>query len=332
MGKIQIDTDMLIVALEDQSSETNYYLDVKTGEIVVLTDFDIPEEDKYVYIDPIDSHESFRTMERFVDQLSEGRIKDDLSDALTRRKPFRQFKDTLHNYSDIREKWFLYHSQELKKTAHQWLQNMDIDADLLPLIEERKSKKREKRKYILSKMQIECLSSALELMYDEIKNDIATLVKTENAMEDLWLWNQLPPIGRAHLDLNMTFKLLISLITLVYKFHSEKNFKLGNRAEELLLHIAIENASGIAELYQDEIEDYNDFAIHTYEDFDFLMMYEQKFDGFDESPQGEMMGIGSLSPKDWFKTYNWPRKPHPFFWDQKDRLRFPANREITKDM
>ncbi len=41
MGRIQIDTDMLICALEDHNFEVHYYLDIKTGEIVTLTDLDI---------------------------------------------------------------------------------------------------------------------------------------------------------------------------------------------------------------------------------------------------------------------------------------------------
>ncbi|KKM72108.1 hypothetical protein LCGC14_1423800 [marine sediment metagenome] len=34
MDKIQIDTDMLICALEDHNFEIHHYLDIKTGEIV----------------------------------------------------------------------------------------------------------------------------------------------------------------------------------------------------------------------------------------------------------------------------------------------------------
>ncbi len=128
-----------------------------------------------------------------------------------------------------------------------------IKAELLPLPEERVSKK---KKYILSKKQIEYLSYAFDLMYDEIINDIKTLFIVE-------------------------------------------------------------------------MEDYGDFIQYAYEGLDFLIMYELKFDGFDESPQGEMMGIGSFSTKEWFKLYNKPRNHHPFFWDMNERLSFPANREIT---
>ncbi len=343
MERINIDTDMLICALEDNNIEVNHYLDIKTGEIVTLTELGIQEEDelsecidkeedRYIYIDPIDSRESFEIMERFVYQLPEGKSKNNLDEALRRRKPFRQFKDTLYDYPDIREKWFQYHNQELKKIAREWLQYNSIDAELLPLPEERIQEEKKKREHILSKKQIEYLSYGFDLMYDEIKNDIGTLSRNEKETDNTWLWDVLPPIGRAELNINMAFKLLTSLITFVYKFHIEEDFMLGNRAEELLLHIAIENALGIAEGDQVEIEDYNSFIGYFYEDTDFLMMYDQEYDGIDESTIGEMMSIGSLSPKDWFCPYNKPRRQHPFFWPDEERLKFPANREITDDL
>ena len=46
MERIQIDTEMSICALEDNNFEVNHYLDIKTGEIVTLTDLDISEEDE----------------------------------------------------------------------------------------------------------------------------------------------------------------------------------------------------------------------------------------------------------------------------------------------
>jgi len=184
------------------------------------------------------------------------------------------------------------------------------------------------KKRILSKNQIQYLSNAFDTIYDEIRNDIETLSKNENEQDNTWLWDQLPPLGRGDLDLNMAFNLLTSLITLVYKFHIEKKLMLGSRAEELLLYIAIEQAQALAEVDEVALEDFGDFIDCIFEDTDFLFLYEPEHDGIDQSPIGEMMRIGSLLPKDWFKSYNKPRNPHPFFWPDKERLKFPANIEI----
>ena len=114
MGKLQIDTDMFIYALEVHSYDIRYSLDIKTGEVVSL-------------------------MERFDVQLLEGKIKNELIDALGHRKSFRRFKDILVNDPEVRERWFVFHNQELKKIAQEWLEDNNIDAELLLLSEERRS-------------------------------------------------------------------------------------------------------------------------------------------------------------------------------------------------
>ncbi len=95
------------------------------------------EAERYIFIESIGSNESFRVMEQFVEQLPEEKARNDLFDALNRRKPFRQFKDTLLDYPNIREKWFLFHDQEFKRKAQEWLEDHNITAELLPLLEER---------------------------------------------------------------------------------------------------------------------------------------------------------------------------------------------------
>jgi hypothetical protein len=149
MKKIQIDTEMLIFALEDHSFENDYYLDVETGEIVALSDVDDlyeeeelresieTQEDRYLSIEPVDSRESFHIMEHFLDTLPAGRARDELATALNGHKPFRRFKDTLNNFAEIRNKWFLFHNQELKKIIQEWLHYNNVDAELSPLLEER---------------------------------------------------------------------------------------------------------------------------------------------------------------------------------------------------
>ena len=152
MMAIKIDTDMFIVALEDHNYETQYFLDTKTGEIEMLTELsDMPEEEelreqieseaeRYISIEPVGSNESFRVMEQFGEQLPAGKARDDLFAALSRRKPFRQFKDALLDYPDIREKWFLFHNQQFKAKVQEWLEDYNISAELLPLPEERNEK------------------------------------------------------------------------------------------------------------------------------------------------------------------------------------------------
>jgi hypothetical protein len=111
-------------------------------------------------------------------------------------------------------------------------------------------------------------------------------------------------------------------------FHNEKKFVLGNRAEEIVMSMVIDMAVEIASNERVAVDDYEDFREKYYEDLDFLFLYDLSYDGIDKSPIGKGLGIGSLEVKDWFEPFNAPRKPHPFFWPEKERLRFPGNKKV----
>ena len=150
MAKLKINMDELIFALEDQSYETEHFLDLKTGETVMLVDSDFIDEDddlresienepeRYLFIDPVNSGESYQIMEDFLNQLScNDEVISDLQNALYHSKSFKRFKDALSNYPEIREDWFKFHNQEMKETAKRWLEYNDIDAELLSLPDEK---------------------------------------------------------------------------------------------------------------------------------------------------------------------------------------------------
>ncbi|MEH3112963.1 UPF0158 family protein [Pedobacter terrae] len=61
----------------------------------------------YREIEQPDSRESFRMMEEFLDELPDNtRIKVKLIEALSKRKPFREFKYELDNSGEYRQLWF----------------------------------------------------------------------------------------------------------------------------------------------------------------------------------------------------------------------------------
>ena len=59
----------------------------------------------YIEIEPMESNESFRGMEYFIDEVQDNRLKEKLLNALSRKKPFANFKFLVEN-SDYRQKWF----------------------------------------------------------------------------------------------------------------------------------------------------------------------------------------------------------------------------------
>ncbi|WP_297090987.1 UPF0158 family protein [uncultured Draconibacterium sp.] len=56
-------------------------------------------------IEPMESHDSFKIMENFVDEIKDTNIQEKLINALNRKKPFANFKYLVED-SDYRQHWF----------------------------------------------------------------------------------------------------------------------------------------------------------------------------------------------------------------------------------
>jgi hypothetical protein len=144
MPKLQIEAPEFLYALSSGDQQISYYLDVQTGALIsVFGDMDDEEEDdeltprveedpdRYRYIDPVGSHESFRWMERFAYSLEDAEVRERLVDALDRPRPFRRFKDALMSFPEVREAWFRYEEERLREYAEGWLMSEEIEAELI---------------------------------------------------------------------------------------------------------------------------------------------------------------------------------------------------------
>ena len=149
---VPVNLEELATALTSDPSflEEAYFLDQETGEILILpenfpripeTEVDeaalmtgVPEEEitlrlqqarenprRFIRIEPLPPWESYDLMEKFVDSLPPGRVQDRLAKALTRRRPFRRFKDVLLDYPKVREQWFAFQDEHLHRWAREWL-------------------------------------------------------------------------------------------------------------------------------------------------------------------------------------------------------------------
>ncbi len=149
--ELKIDAEKLINALEDHNDSFDYFIDLENGNVVSLIRNDDEEEfeedpvvldgynheivennpDRFIFIDPIDSRESFKIMEDFVSTILNDLIKNTMSSALSKRKPFRNFKEELNHLPEIQKEWHQYHETEMEKIAYEWLKDNDIKAELL---------------------------------------------------------------------------------------------------------------------------------------------------------------------------------------------------------
>jgi hypothetical protein len=133
---LTIDLEELTWALNsrDPLGECSHWLNIESGTILSLigpdaddeTDEDTRDDDRWLFIEPIESSEAFRVMEDFVAQCGDDRLARALRQALQERKPFRRFKDVLASHPTQREAWFAFERQAMEVIARRWCEDHGI--------------------------------------------------------------------------------------------------------------------------------------------------------------------------------------------------------------
>jgi hypothetical protein len=109
------------------------YYNPKTDEIIAIPNFSsFSDEDEFrecfkkdlktvkknktdlIKIEVLESFESFKIMEQFIDQIDDLVFKTKLENILQNKKPFQNFKNSIDN-SDFRQKWFDFKKLKLEK-------------------------------------------------------------------------------------------------------------------------------------------------------------------------------------------------------------------------
>ncbi|WP_026776897.1 UPF0158 family protein [Polaribacter sp. Hel_I_88] len=117
----------------------NCYYNPKTNELITIPQSLENDEDEefmeffqetinkiknhkkdYIRIPVLESFESFKIMENFVDEISDKIFKNRLENMLQKRKPFRNFKDEVES-SVYREAWFAFRQKEMEKIVEEIL-------------------------------------------------------------------------------------------------------------------------------------------------------------------------------------------------------------------
>lgn len=155
--KIKVAVDVLEIAdsMEDQSNEieSQSYLDIETGEVKFVShevsnliesgsnDFsDLPEwqmdeveigkkvltdKSRFIPIPRLESHESFKFMEDFVDEVKDSKFRENLIDSLRGSRPFRRFKDCLSQDSDLEKQWYSFKNKKLQEVVKDFISSID---------------------------------------------------------------------------------------------------------------------------------------------------------------------------------------------------------------
>lgn len=130
------------MALGSHDPESQYFLNLHTGEVVFIGDEAVvgpiddfqtqinENPDRFRNIDPMSSSESWEIMADFIEQVPDCEATEKLTDAIRRSHPFRRFKDTLLYYPNIREEWFAFQEKAMLDHAQRWLDEEGIEAEL----------------------------------------------------------------------------------------------------------------------------------------------------------------------------------------------------------
>ncbi len=135
---LKIDIDDLIFAMQNHDTWFDQYLDLKTGKIIAddeesyedpEEEFDKNDPDRYLSIEPYPSNEGFRMMEEFIEGVENLKARENLFKAISGARPFRNFRDALLEYPEIRDAWYKFEEERMKQYALEWLRDNDIEPE-----------------------------------------------------------------------------------------------------------------------------------------------------------------------------------------------------------
>ena len=128
---LTVDLGGVMEALVSHNPDLVWLLDLESGKTVCFTE-DEPQEDpeepwedpcRYIFIDPIEAHESIEIRTDFVEALPPGKPRTALEQSLRRRHPFRAFRDALQAHPQVKEAWCKYHDDCIRSLAIAWVEN-----------------------------------------------------------------------------------------------------------------------------------------------------------------------------------------------------------------
>ncbi|MCL6558809.1 MAG: UPF0158 family protein [Firmicutes bacterium] len=154
MRRLEIDFEEIAMALESSRELSDYYLDVETGELVVipaeLLALDCDEEDlsslpdweqaliplvreiqggseRYEPVPQIPSYEIYNLMLEFVETVTDQRLYQLLSVALDGKGAFGRFKRVLAEYPAERQRWYQMKQAAMTGWIKEWLNELGIE-------------------------------------------------------------------------------------------------------------------------------------------------------------------------------------------------------------
>jgi hypothetical protein len=143
----------IIEGMQFQSDESSSYLNIKTGEVILMTDYamraaeddepleDVPdwerelveiareiinETGEYISLPTKFDIDEYSIMENFCMSLDKQEIGDILCDLISGSGAFRRFKDAIYKYG-VENEWYTYRDNAMKELAIEWCRENNIE-------------------------------------------------------------------------------------------------------------------------------------------------------------------------------------------------------------
>jgi len=151
--EVRVKLSDIIEGLEFQSDESSSFLNKKTGEVVLMTDYamraaeenepfeDVPdwerdlvaiareilaETGEYIQLPTKYDIDEYSIMENFCTSLDKQEIGDILYDLISGSGAFRRFKDAVYKYG-VEDEWHKYHDNAINEIAIEWCRQNNIE-------------------------------------------------------------------------------------------------------------------------------------------------------------------------------------------------------------
>ena len=138
---LKVDMGQLVWAMNDGSIDFEYYLDMETGEIILVGDdfidmeelyaaseaIEEEEAERYRYIDKTDSWDAYKDMERFIITVEDKRLRELLIVAIDGRGAFRRFRKVIWEHPEEKIRWSEFKDRSDMQRALEFLDCIGVD-------------------------------------------------------------------------------------------------------------------------------------------------------------------------------------------------------------
>lgn len=149
--------------------------------------------------------------------------------------------------------------------------------------------------------QLEALETGASILLDQLTEDLAH-VEGGGDVADTNMIGYLPPAFAPRYTARFARQFLACASAVAYKLVQPGNWPLACVGEEFALHALIDQAAAVLDAAGEDT-DLEDFREAATEDLDCLLLFDMRFDGFEDSPAADRLGMSNLRFEDWFKPF-----------------------------